>query len=64
MGVPPIRIDVLTSISGVGFAECYAEREVAFLDDVEVNIINLDHLKANKKAAGRYQDLADLEHLP
>ena len=33
MGVPPIRIDVLTSISGVGFAECYAEREVAFLDD-------------------------------
>lgn len=63
MGMPPIRIDVLTSISGVAFQECYAHREVAVLDDVPVNVISLEHLKANKRAAGRHQDLADLEHL-
>ena len=34
------------------------------LDDVEVNLISLKHLKANKRAAGRLKDLADLEYLP
>jgi hypothetical protein len=33
-------------------------------DDVEVNLISLKHLKLNKKASGRHQDLADLENLP
>lgn len=64
MGVPPIRIEVLTTISGVTFDECYAEREVAVVDDILVNVISLEHLKTNKQAAGRYKDLADLEHLP
>lgn len=64
MGVPPFRIEIVTSASGVDFEECYATRTRAMIDDIEVNIINLDHLKANKKAAGRYKDLDDLEHLP
>ena len=64
MGVPPIRIEVLTTISGVTFDECYAEREVAVVDGIPVNVISLEHLKTNKQAAGRYKDLADLEHLP
>ena len=34
------------------------------LDGVEVNLIDLDHLKVNKRAAGRYKDPADLESLP
>ena len=63
MGVPPFRIEVVTTISGVSFHECYAERTVDVLDDVEVNLISLKHLKANKKAAGRLKDLTDLEHL-
>lgn len=63
MGVPPFRIEVLTSISGVDFAECFAERVVAVLDNVEVNIISRDHLRMNKKASGRLKDLNDLEHL-
>jgi hypothetical protein len=33
-------------------------------DDLEVSVIDLEHLKANKRAAGRHQDLDDLENLP
>ncbi len=64
MGVPPLRIEVMTTISGVSFAECYAKRVTGMLDDVEVNIISLHHLKANKKESGRHKDLDDLENLP
>jgi hypothetical protein len=63
MGVPPFRIEVLTTISGVSFDECYAERIVDTLDDVPVNLINLKHLLANKRASGRLKDLVDAEHL-
>jgi predicted nucleotidyltransferase len=64
MGTPPIRIEVLTTISGVGFDECYAKRVIETIDDIEVNLISLDKLKLNKKASGRFKDLDDLEHLP
>lgn len=64
MGVPPVRIEIATTISGVDFAECYAHRVEDTLDGVPVKLIDRDHLKRNKKAAGRHQDLADLEHLP
>ena len=64
MGVPPFRIEVLTTISGASFEECYQERTTDNLDEVEVNLISLKHLKANKKAAGRLKDLTDLEYLP
>jgi hypothetical protein len=63
MGMPPLRIEVLTTISGVDFEECYLERNVDLLDEIEVNIISLKHLKVNKKASGRLKDLADLEYL-
>ncbi len=63
MGVPPIRIEVLTSISGVEFEQCYAERVVEQWDDVGVSIISLPRLKQNKQASGRLKDLVDLEHL-
>lgn len=64
MGVPPVKLEIVTSISGVEFNECYRERVIDVLDGVEVNLINLKHLKINKKASGRYKDLADLENLP
>jgi len=64
MGVTPLRIEIATTISGVDFDECYAERIIDELDDIEVNLINLRHLKINKKASGRLKDLNDLENLP
>ena len=63
MGVPPVRLEILTSISGVTFAECYAARVIAELDGVRANVISLDHLRKNKAASGRYKDLNDLENL-
>jgi len=63
MGVPPIRIEIVTSASGVDFEQCYAARVVDELDGVAVNLINLEHLKINKKAAGRHRDLDDLDNL-
>ena len=64
MGLPPIRIEVLLEISGVQFDQCYEERIDAAIDDIPVKLINLKHLKINKRASGRYKDLDDLEHLP
>jgi hypothetical protein len=64
MGVPPFRIELLTSISGADFDVCYAERVIDTIDEVTVPIISLRHLKINKKASARLKDLADLEHLP
>jgi hypothetical protein len=63
MGVPPLRIELLTGVSGVEFEGCYAQRVVAKLGDVEVSLISLEDLKTNKASSGRYKDLNDLEHL-
>jgi hypothetical protein len=63
MGVPPMRIELLTTISGVSFEECYRERIIDEIDGVEVSIINLRYLRINKRASGRHKDLDDLEHL-
>ncbi len=63
MGFPPMRLEITTSISGVDFEECYQARIVDTLDGVEVNLIDLEHLKTNKKASGRAKDIADLENL-
>ena len=63
MGVPPIRIELLTSVSGVEFDECYSERIVEDWGGVRVDILSLPKLKANKRASGRLKDLNDLEHL-
>ena len=64
MGLPPMRIEILTSISGVEFDEAYDQRIEDELDGVQVTLISLRHLKLNKAAAARAKDLADLEELP
>lgn len=63
MGEPPLRIEILTSIDGVEFKECYTNRNIVKIDNVPVSFISLPDLKKNKKASGRLQDLADLENL-
>jgi predicted nucleotidyltransferase len=64
MGLPPVQIEVITGASGVSFPDCFSRRETVEIDDIQVNLISLDDLKANKRAAGRHRDLEDLEHLP
>lgn len=62
-GVPPFRIDFLTSVSGVSFDEAWADRVVANFDDVAVPYIGRAAFVRNKRASGRLKDLADLEAL-
>lgn len=63
IGSGPQRIDILTGISGVSFAQAYADRLTVSMEGVEVPVISLKDLIANKRASGRTQDLADIERL-
>ncbi len=64
MGNPPLRIELLTDISGVEFAECWEKRVIFVADGISINIINLDDLKQNKLASGRIKDKNDIANLP
>ena len=64
MGYPPLRVEILTSASGVEFETCYEERIEDELGGVAASIIGLACLKKNKRASGRNKDLNDLENLP
>jgi len=64
MGFPPLRLEITTSISGVDFDDCYQTRIIDKIDGVEVNLIDLQNLKKNKKASGRAKDINDIEQLP
>ena len=63
LGYPPNRIDLHNSLAGVDFEESYATRILVEVDGVRVSFIGLENLKKSKLAAGRLQDLADLENL-
>ncbi|MBI1337116.1 MAG: hypothetical protein GC164_09155 [Phycisphaera sp.] len=64
MGVPPYRIEVMTSIEGVDFEACYRNRSHAVIDGLDIPVISLKDLRKAKRSAGRLKDLADLENLP
>jgi hypothetical protein len=63
MGVPPLRIDVLTAIDGVSFDEAWRVRLRARFAEMEVPVLSREHLIQNKRTVGRLQDLADIERL-
>ena len=64
MGVPPLRLEVLMSVSGVTFEDCYDRRLADDIDGIPVQIIHLEDLLANKIASGRHKDLDDVSNLP
>ncbi len=63
MGSPPFRIEILTEVSGVRFEHAWPRRETFALDGVRCFVISRADLLANKRAAGRPQDLADVDFL-
>jgi len=63
LGVPPVRIDIITSISGVTWEEAEASREPGLFGDVPVSYIGREQYIRNKRASGRKKDLADIEAL-
>jgi len=64
MGKPPISIDIITTATGLDFADCYSRRNMQTLDGVQVDLIHPDDLKRNKRLSGRAKDLNDIENLP
>ena len=64
MGIEPQRLEILTSIPGVDFDTCWAERAEVEWNGISVNFLSLKRLRENKRAAGRHKDLADLDNLP
>ncbi len=63
MGVPPVRIELINTVSGLEFSASYARGVEAVLDGVSARIIAREDLLTNKRAAGREKDLNDLKHL-
>ncbi len=63
LGLPPVRIDIITSISGVTWEEAHASKEPGLFGDISVSYIGKKQFITNKRAIGRKKDLADLEAL-
>jgi Nucleotidyltransferase of unknown function (DUF6036) len=64
IGREPVGVDILTAIPGVGFDDAWPRRVEEVFDeetDLRVNFISREDLLAAKRAAGRRQDLADVE---
>ncbi len=64
LGHPPLRIEILNSVSGLSFEAARKNRIESLWDGVPVILISLNDLRTNKLASGRLKDLADLENLP
>jgi hypothetical protein len=63
-GVPPYRIDILTSPEGLNFDECFADRFEQTSDDGTIcKFIDKQNLLKNKKIVGRSKDIDDIENL-
>ena len=63
LGVAPVRIDLLTSISGIDFPSAWRNRIKGNYGSISANFISKADLIKNKKAVGRPQDIADVEKL-
>jgi hypothetical protein len=63
LGLPPVRVDIVTSLTGISWEEAYSNRVGGKYGGVSVCYIGREQLISNKKATGRQKDLADLEAL-
>src|SRR3982751_2231028 len=63
IGLPPLRIDIITAIDGVEFAEAWPDRLHTLFGGAPAFVISRHHLITNKKTAARLQDLADVQQL-
>lgn len=61
LGLPPRRIDILTGVSGLIFADAWEDRVLQQVGRVTVPFLGRSSLVRNKRATGRLKDLADLE---
>jgi hypothetical protein len=63
LGIEPVRIDLVTSITGVTWEQAWQGRQAGNLANIPVFFLGKSEFIANKRATGRLKDLADLEEL-
>jgi hypothetical protein len=63
LGVPPIRVDIITSLTGLTWEETWAHRVAGRYGEVSVFFLGREQFITNKRAVGRKRHLADLEAL-
>ena len=63
IGVAPRRIDILTSVNGLRFAEAYSNSQTIYIEGIPVQVLSVSDLIINKRSTGRTKDLADAEAL-
>ncbi len=63
LGLPPVRIDIITSITGVSWQEAYRGKQEGRYGNIPVFFLGRESYLENKKALGRQKDLADIEAL-
>jgi hypothetical protein len=63
LGVPPVRIDIITSISGVTWEEADVGKKEGVYGDVPVYFLGREQYITNKRASGRKKDFAYLDSL-
>jgi hypothetical protein len=63
VGMPPSQIDFLTSLPGADFANAWTDRHIGTVEGLEIPFLGIHQIIAAKTAAGRPQDLADLDEL-
>jgi hypothetical protein len=63
LGEPPVRIDLITSLTGISWEEAFSNRVPEMYGDVPVYILGREQLIVNRRAIGRAKDFADIEAL-
>jgi len=63
LGYPPVRIDIMNTLDGVTFDDCFKNKSIIEIDSLPVNFISLNDLIKNKKATARPLDIDDIENL-
>lgn len=61
MGRSPVQIDIINEASGICFEDCYKRKKIIKVKNLGISTISKEDLIKNKKASGRYRDLADVE---
>jgi len=63
LGVPPVRIDLMNSVTGLDFSTAWENRVTGSYGDIPAFFVSKADLIRNKMAVGRKQDLSDIDRL-
>jgi len=63
IGLPPNRIDIISQLEEMTFADCWERRKTVNIGELTINYLSLDDLIENKERTARPHDLADADHL-